>query len=79
MDIEQFWRKYKINRKYSLLVIHDGHEGTLEVLKYTDEIVYNFLNSLYNDNLLKDSTIFLLSDHGCAMPAVYYINEFFKI
>ena len=77
--IEQFWRKYKINRKYSLLVIHDGHEGTLEVLKYTDEIVYNFLNSLYNDNLLKDSTIFLLSDHGCAMPAVYYINEFFKI
>ena len=77
--IEQFWRKYKNNRKYSLIVINDGHEGTLEVLKYTDDILYNFLNNLFNDNLLKDSTIFLLSDHGCAMPAVYYINEFFQI
>ena len=77
--IEQFWRKYKNNRKYSLIVINDGHEGTLEVLKYTDDILYNFLNTLFNDNLLKDSTIFLLSDHGCAMPAVYYINEFFQI
>ena len=77
--IEQFWRKYKNNRKYSLIVINDGHEGTLEVLKYTDEILYNFLNNLFNDNLLKDSAIFLVSDHGCAMPAVYYINEFFQI
>ena len=74
--IEQFWRKYKNNRKYSLIVINDGHEGTLEVLKYTDDILYNFLNTLFNDNLLKDSTIFLLSDHGCAMPAVYYITYF---
>jgi len=48
-------------------------------LKYTDDIIYEFLNSLYNDNLLKDSTVFLLSDHGCAHPSIYYLNEFYKI
>ena len=58
---------------------NDGHEGTLEVVKYWDDIIYNFLNSLYNDNLLKDTTIFLLSDHGCGMPSVYFIYDFYKI
>ena len=70
---EQFWRKYQNNRKFSTIVVNDGHEGTLELIKYTDEVIYNFLNSLYNDNLLKDSTIFLLSDHGCGMPSVYFL------
>ena len=74
----QFWRKYKDNRKFSLIAVNDGHEGTLEVIKYTDDIIYNFLNSLYNDNLLKDTTIFLFSDHGCDMPSAYYIYKFYK-
>ena len=25
--INQFWRKYQNNRKYSLIVVNDGHEG----------------------------------------------------
>ena len=41
--INQFWRKYKNNRKFATIVLNDGHEGTLEVLKYTDDILYNFL------------------------------------
>ena len=76
---DQFWRKYKHNRKFSLLVSNEAHEGTLELIKYTDDIIYNFLNSLYNDNLLKDSTIFLLSDHGCPMPSIYFLNDFYII
>ena len=74
----QFWRKYKNNRKFSLIAVNDGHEGTLEVLKYSDDIIFNFLNSLYNDNLLKDTSIFLLSDHGCDMPSGYYIYQFYR-
>ena len=74
----QFWRKYKDNRKFALIAVNDGHEGTLELVKYTDDIIYNFLNSLYNDNLLKNTAIFLLSDHGCDMPSVYYIYKFYK-
>ena len=57
----------------------DGHEGTLELLKYTDDVIYNFLNSLYNDNLLKDTSVFLESDHGCSIPSVYYLYDFFLI
>ena len=75
----QFWRKYKNNRKFSLISVNDGHEGTLEVVKYTDEIIYNFLNSLFNDNLLKGTSIFLVSDHGSGIPSVYYLYDFFKI
>ena len=75
----QFWRKYPNNRKFSLILSNDGHEPTLEVVKYTDDIIYNFLNSLYNDNLLKDTTIFLMSDHGNGMPSVYYYYKFFDL
>jgi hypothetical protein len=69
----QFWRKYKDNRKFLSIVTNEGHEGTLEVLKYADNIIFTFLNKLFNDNLLKDSSIFLLSDHGVGMPSIYYM------
>ena len=74
----QFWTKYKINRRFLLIVNNDGHEGTLEILKYDDDIVFNFLNKLYNFNMLKETTIMLLSDHGCPMPSIYYLSQFFK-
>ena len=75
----QFWKKYKKNRRFLLIVNNDGHEGTLEILKYDDNIIFNFLNSLYNENMLKETAVLLLSDHGCPMPSVYYFNDFFKI
>jgi hypothetical protein len=74
----QFWRKYKNNRKFLLIVNNDGHEGTLEVIKYDDKYVYKFLKDLFNENLLKDSIVMILSDHGCPMPSLYYFNDFFK-
>ena len=40
----QFWRKYKDNRKYSIIISNYCHEGTLNVLKYVDDVIYNFLN-----------------------------------
>ncbi len=74
----QFWRKYKDNRKFLIIITNDGHEGTLEKLKYLDEIVYKFLNNLFEVNLLKDTSIFLLSDHGTSMPSLYYLYNFYK-
>ena len=76
---EQFWRKYKDNRKYSLIIINSAHESTMEVLKYLDEIIYNHLYSLYNDNLFKNSSIFLLGDHGIGLPSLYYIFQFYYL
>ena len=74
----QFWRKYKNNRKFSLIVTNDAHEGTLETLKYLDNTIFDNLNSLYNDNLLKESSIFLLSDHGVGMPSIYFFTNFYR-
>ena len=76
---DNFWRKYKSNRKFSLLVSNYGHEGTLQTIKYIDNFLSNFLNNLFNDNLLKDTTVFLISDHGTGMPSLYYVSDFYKI
>ena len=75
----QFWRKYNNNRKFLNIIINDGHEGTLEALKYVDDIIFNFLNNLYNENYFKDSSIFLLSDHGVGMPSVYSFYKFYNL
>ena len=76
---KQFWIKYKDNRKFSALVTNDAHESTLEALKYTDDIIYNYLTSLYEQNLLKDTTVLLVSDHGTTLPSIYYLSDFFQI
>ena len=75
---KQFWTKYKDNRKFSALVTNDGHESTLEALKYTDDIIYNYLTSLYDQNLLKDTTVLMVSDHGTVLPSIYFLNDFFQ-
>ena len=75
----QFWRKYQNNSKLLIITSNDGHEGTLEVLKYLDNTLFTFLNNLFNDNLLKETTVFLLSDHGTAMPSPYHLTHFFNI
>ena len=74
---EQFWRIYKNNRKFSTIIINGAHEGTMEVLKYYDDIIYNYLISLFNDNLFKDTSIFLLSDHGAGVQSLYYMFDFY--
>ena len=74
----QFWRKYKNNRKFLLIVNNDGHEGTLEILKYDDEYAYRFLNNLFIENLLKETVVMLISDHGCTMPSIYHFNDAFN-
>ena len=75
---EQFWRKYKNNRKFSTILLNSSHESSAEVLKYLDYIIFSFLNSLYKYNLFKDASIFLLSDHGIGIQSIYYLMDFFK-
>ena len=57
---------------------NNAHEGSLESLKYLDDLIINYLDSLYNDNLLKESSIFLLSDHGVGMPSIYFMADFYR-
>ena len=76
--IQQFWEKYRNNRKYSIIIDNHAHEDTLTVIKYIDEIIANFLNNLFNSNLLKDTSVFLLSEHGVGMPSIYFSSDFYQ-
>ena len=76
---ERFWRLYPNNRKFSTIILNGAHEGTMEVLKYFDELLYNYFISLFNDNLFKDTSIFLLSDHGIGLHSIYYMFEFYRL
>ena len=70
---KQFWNLYQDNKKYLRLSFQDGHEPTGQVIGYIDEHLYNYLNELYEKNLLNDTAIFLLSDHGNSyFNYVYY-------
>ena len=76
--MEQFWRKYKNNRKFSLLLTNIAHDSGSEILKYMDDTLLEYLNKLFKDNLLKDTSIFLLSDHGIGLPSIYYLMDFYQ-
>ena len=70
---KKFWNMYKNNKKYLRLSFQDGHEPTGQAIKYVDEHLYNFLNDLYEKNLLKDTAILIMSDHGNSyFNYVYY-------
>ena len=75
----QFWGKYKNNRRYLHIVSNDAHENTLEPVKYMDDTIYNFLMDLFNDNLLINTTIILISDHGAGLPSIYHLSDFYSL
>ena len=37
------------------------------------------MNNLFNDNLLKNTSIILMSDHGVGMPSIYFPYDFYRI
>ena len=37
------------------------------------------MNNLFNDNLLKNTSIILMSDHGDNMPSIYFPYDFYRI
>ena len=69
----QFWEKYRYNRKYFRIAFNYGHEKTGAIIKYLDDPLYNMLNNLYKKGLLKDTAVFIVSDHGNQNDGVYNI------
>lgn len=61
---KQFFEKYKDSRKFFKFGSQQSHEGTGEVIGYMDEPLTNMLDYLYKNGLLKDTAIFIFSDHG---------------
>lgn len=73
---DQFWRKYADEKKYLRLTFIDSHEITGEVIKYSDDHIYMFLNNLEKDGLLENTIIMLYSDHGLHMLNLWQILRF---
>lgn len=57
--MNQFWKKYKNNRKFSLLLTNFSLSSSIEILKYKDDVLYNYFNNLFEENLLKDTSVFI--------------------
>ena len=62
--ILQFLEAYKNERKFFKIGFGDAHEGTLEVIKYIDEPLANFLEIIITKYFDNKTAIFFLSDHG---------------
>ena len=75
----QFLEAYKDQRKYMRMCFEDSHEATMQVVKYLDEPLTNFLN-LIIDKYSNNKTAFIfLTDHGGKLPgpyAVLFVEEF---
>ena len=67
----QFWSKYKENKRFLRLGFLDGNEKTGEVIKYLDNSLYEFLNKLYQENLLKNTILFIVSGQGNTQTELY--------
>ena len=67
----KFWEAYSENKKFLRLGFIDAHEQSEEVIKYMDKPLTDFLENLFNKNLLKNTAIFFVSDHGNGMYGFY--------
>ncbi len=72
---EKFWETYINEHKFLRLSFQDAHEGTLEVVKYLDVKLAEFLENFDKKGYLKDTAIFFVSDHGNNMIGFYNILQ----
>ena len=71
----KFIKAYKNNRKYLRFSIPNGHELSGQVSKYNDEPLYEFLNYLFVNDLLKNTTVILAADHGLNILVLYKLFQ----
>jgi len=62
--MESFWTTYLKENKLFVFDSGDGHEPTGQIVGYIDQFLYDSLKRFYSNGWLKDTTIFLFSDHG---------------
>ena len=72
---EKFWETYINEHKFLRLSFQDAHEGTLEVVKYLDVKLAEFLQNFEKKGYLNDTAIFFVSDHGNNMIGFYNLFQ----
>ena len=71
----KFLKAYNNNRKYLRISIPNGHELTGQVSKYVDESLYEFLNYIFINNLIKNTSVILSADHGLNILVLYKLFQ----
>lgn len=74
--LRQFFTKYSDSPKLFRVGLVDGHEGTTEVIKYSDDLLVEFFEKFRQDGFLDDAVLIIHSDHGNAMPGPFTLMEF---
>ena len=68
----QFWYKYKDNKKYFRFNFNTTSEKTGSLLSYLDEPLYDFFIQLKFKGLLENTAIFFLSEIGGLQDNIFY-------
>jgi len=71
----QFFDKYKDQPKFFKLGLTEAHEGSNEVIKYSDDELFNFFVNFENKGYLDNTIVYFHSDHGLAMLGPYSALE----
>lgn len=75
---KQFYTKYKDNNSIFRIGLMESHEGSGEVLKYSDDGMLNFLKEMFDQGgiLSQNSALYFFADHHFTMPGVYAYYKF---
>jgi len=72
---KQFFDAYKDQNKIYRMIFSDAHEGTLEVVKYLDDMIHDFFEYLLIKGHLENSILMVMSDHGISLPGPAYLTQ----
>ena len=61
---KQFWQLYPDNKKLFRIHFNEGHDGTMSLVKYLVDPLYEFVKMFFDNHWLNDTFIFIMSDHG---------------
>lgn len=73
--MRQFFVKYANEPKFFRLGLVDAHEGTTEVVKYSDDLLVEFFDKFKRDGFLDNTLMVIHSDHGFSMPGPFSLME----
>ena len=71
--ILQFFNKYKDEPKIFKFDSIDAHEGSTEVIKYSDDHFVKFFETFEKEGFLNDTLVIIHTDHGVSMPGPYSV------
>lgn len=72
---KQFFEAYKGQNKFYRMIFSDAHEGTLEVVKYLDDMLHDYFEWLLVEGHLENSILLVMSDHGISLPGPAYLIQ----